>query len=231
MKPRNGTNISGAEDRRFDRLVDGELGEEDRRTLLSQLDGEPGGWRRCALAFLEAQAWKRDLAGLLSPPAPAAAKPQPAAGSAWWNRNARTVLAMAGSLVIAFMLGVHLSGRDMTTAVTPLGPRTSVVVPAAHGRPANDALGAANPWRMVTLSAQGGGGAIQLPAIQADRLDEAWLRGIPAPVSPDLLQALEESGHRVQQRRELLPVEMNDGRRLVVPVDQVDIDYVGRPRF
>ena len=84
---------------------------------------------------------------------------------------------------------------------------------------------------MVTLTARGGGNAVQLPAVKADRLDKAWLQNIPAPVSPDLLQALQESGHRVQQRRGLLPVEMNDGRRLVVPVDQVDIDYVGRPSF
>ena len=229
MKPGSDTNISGTDDGRFDRLVDGEMGEEDRRVLLSQMDREPGGWRSCALAFLEAQAWKRELAALLSPPAQSAAKPQPA-GSAWWNRHAGTVLAMAGSFLIAFMLGVHLSGRDMTTAVTPLGSRASVVS-AAQGRQPNQATRAANPWQMVTLTGRGGGSALQVPAIPADRLDEAWLRDIPAPVSPDLLQALEESGHRVQQRRELLPVEMNDGRRLVVPVDQVDIDYVGRPSF
>ena len=44
---------------RFDRLVDGELSEEERRELLAGLDNEPGGWRRCALAFLEAQCWKQ----------------------------------------------------------------------------------------------------------------------------------------------------------------------------
>ena len=217
----DGTNISAADERQFDRLVDGELSEEDRRGLLSQLEREPGGWRRCALAFLEAQAWKREFAALLSPPVEAAAKPRPA-GSPWWNRHAGTVLAMAGSFLIALMLGLHLSGHDITTAVTPLTP---------HGRQPAEAASASNPWQMVTLTARGGGNALQLPAIKADRLDEAWLRNIPAPVSPDLLQALQESGHRVQQRRGLLPVEMNDGRRLVVPVNQVDINYVGRPSF
>ena len=46
------------DDSRFDRLVDGELSEEERRELLAGLDAEPGGWRRCALAFLESQCWK-----------------------------------------------------------------------------------------------------------------------------------------------------------------------------
>ena len=45
----------------FDRLADGELGPADERALLAALDDEPGAWRRCALALLEAQAWRREL--------------------------------------------------------------------------------------------------------------------------------------------------------------------------
>src|SRR5438477_7928584 len=48
----------------LDRLVDGEVAEPQRRALLSRLEQSPGGWRRCALAFLEAQAWREAL----SPP-------------------------------------------------------------------------------------------------------------------------------------------------------------------
>jgi hypothetical protein len=33
----------------------------------------------------------------------------------------------------------------------------------------------------------------------------------------------------VEQRRKLLPWRMKDGRRLVVPVDEVDFHYVGNP--
>ena len=50
-----------ADDRQIDRLVDGELAESEVRELLSRLDGDPHGWRRCAVAFLEAQAWRREL--------------------------------------------------------------------------------------------------------------------------------------------------------------------------
>jgi hypothetical protein len=42
----------------LDQLVDGELGEAERESLLRTLDREPDGWKRCALAFLEAQAWR-----------------------------------------------------------------------------------------------------------------------------------------------------------------------------
>jgi hypothetical protein len=41
----------------LDRLVDGELGESERREVLQTLERQPDGWRQCALAFLEAQSW------------------------------------------------------------------------------------------------------------------------------------------------------------------------------
>src|SRR5260370_21580495 len=50
------------EERLLDRLVDGELPERERRELLLRLEKVPDGWRRCALAFLEAQTWGQALA-------------------------------------------------------------------------------------------------------------------------------------------------------------------------
>ena len=49
------------DDRLLDRLVDDELDGPQRAELLAALDAEAGGWRRCAVAFLEAQAWERAL--------------------------------------------------------------------------------------------------------------------------------------------------------------------------
>jgi hypothetical protein len=45
----------------FDRLVDGELSGAERRALLESLDARPQAWRRCALAFLEAQTWRKEF--------------------------------------------------------------------------------------------------------------------------------------------------------------------------
>ncbi len=242
MNPKDDAKLSGGDERQFDLLVDGELGEEDRRALLGRLDGQPGGWRRCALAFLEAQAWKREFAALLRPARPAeqsAASPRPtpsprSANRGWWSSPAGTVLAMAGSFLIALMLGVHWNrsawnNPGMTTAAASLGPRTHAQDQAARRGQHPDVAGVAKPWQLVTLAGvDSRGKPLQLMAIQADRLDGAWLQSIPKPVSPDLLQAFQDSGYRVGQQRELFPVRMNDGRRLVVPVDQVNIHYVGR---
>ena len=49
------------DDTKFDRLVDGELTTDEYREMLTTLDEEPGGWRRCAMAFLEAQAWTLEI--------------------------------------------------------------------------------------------------------------------------------------------------------------------------
>src|SRR5262245_63838523 len=46
---------------RLERLVDGEMSPEEYRALLASLDEEPGLWRQCALAFLEAQALRQEL--------------------------------------------------------------------------------------------------------------------------------------------------------------------------
>ena len=45
----------------LDRLVDGELSAEARRAFFARLDASPEGWKRCALAFLEAQAWRESF--------------------------------------------------------------------------------------------------------------------------------------------------------------------------
>ena len=59
----------------FDRLADGELSPADQRALLAALDDEPGAWRRCALALVEAQVLRRSSAPgamrpRLRPPSP-----------------------------------------------------------------------------------------------------------------------------------------------------------------
>lgn len=49
----------------LDGLVAGELSGDQYRAVLRQLEATPDGWKRCALAFLEDQAFKQDLNQLL----------------------------------------------------------------------------------------------------------------------------------------------------------------------
>lgn len=102
--------VSDVTEERLDRLVDGELSRDEYRALLESLDREPDGWRRCALAFLEAQAWQRELpivraegfVGAASG-APSTTAHRNGGGSVWSTWAGR--LALAASWFLVFALG------------------------------------------------------------------------------------------------------------------------------
>jgi len=259
--------MTADDDRRFDLLADGELSDRERRELLSGLDDEPGGWRRCALAFLEAQCWRRELGAVREEaarrPAGAAStdSPGPSVPSdrrhAWWLRTSGTLLAMAASFLAAMALGwwifgpgeagdlapappLRVAGEELpsagATAVPEPGPGPLAApqladqepaVPREPGAPPEDTPG---QWRWFTLTPVGGlpEGAepIRLPAFEPCEFDEGWLRNLPGGLPPEVLSALREAGHRVRHHRDLVPFVLEDGRRLLVPVDEVDVHYV-----
>jgi hypothetical protein len=240
MKPIDENPSPGSvDDRRLDRLVDGELDERDRRALLVQLEQEPEGWRRCALAFLESQCWRKELGAVVPPAACQPAAPRPPRRNTWLRRLA-TPLAMAASFLAALLLGMQVrqtwhggpSGPGPATDQLAARDRAKIDIPR-QGPPAGPEEPFTSPWQMVALSAPDGPDGdrqtIRLPAVVRDQLDERWMESFPAAVPADVLRSLERTGHQVQQRRGLLPVQMKDGRQLVVPVDQVEVRFVGRP--
>lgn len=236
----------------FDRLADGELSESERRELLAGLDREPGAWRRCALAFLEAQSWRQELGGLRQEAGPQAEEPR-RFHSGVSRRTPRlpryggTLLAMAASFLAALWLGSMIDEARDTPRPGTAGPRqlagvedgrTTVEAPRPEGisaeAPAQADRGS-GPWEVVTVSVpeglQGIEGPIRLPALARDRFDEQWLRNLPPVVPDDVVGALKRTGHEVRQRREWLPLRMQDGRQLVVPIDNVDVHYLGGPTY
>jgi len=268
--------MAADDDRRFDLLADGELSEAERRELLSAIEDEPGGWRRCALAFLEGQCWRRELgavrketaerpAGAVSVSVDAAFADDPApsvaAGrrSTWLLHTTGTPLAMAASFLASMALGWWAFGPRRGDDFTPAPP----VHVAEHGSAAGAAPGpdvgpwpdrglagqepavsrqqGAPPetvpgrWRWVTLTpaAENAQGAdpIRLPAVEPPAFDENWLQSLPGGLPPEVLEALRDAGHRVRHHRDLVPFMLDDGRRLLVPVDEVDVHYVGNSMY
>src|SRR5262245_56567307 len=95
------------DDMLFDRLVDGELSADERRELLISLEGRPGGWRKCALAFLEAQTWQRELTRVVNEPVVARSVSLAADDdSQFASRRAVQFLTLAASVFVAFTLGL-----------------------------------------------------------------------------------------------------------------------------
>src|SRR3954467_783830 len=98
------------DDIQLDRLVDGELSSSERRRLLESFDKRPESWRRCALAFLEAQSWREELGQVARDQGPQAAASVSPVSSVGLNRKpawmiGATWLAMAAGLLLAFGLG------------------------------------------------------------------------------------------------------------------------------
>ncbi|MDY0167222.1 MAG: hypothetical protein RBS80_11810 [Thermoguttaceae bacterium] len=249
------TNSGQVDDQRFDRLVDDELPAAERREFLTSLDSQPDGWRRCALAFLQAQCWRKEMASFLgeadATPAPAALAPdaeskamhQPRRPTRRLAGRLATALAMAASFLIALWLGWLIQDAAEVAGVPTPGPEqlaqsapapqvpdpVNPRIPSPQQRP----IAPRGPWQMVTLSANGPDGqgteTIELPACERQVLDSHWPEGLPSALPLEVLESLERSGYRVRRHRELLPIEMQDGRRLIVPVEEVDVQYVGQP--
>lgn len=205
-------------ERVLDRLVDGELPPRERQRLLAALDDEPGGWRRCALAFLEAQAWRWQLTRLATEPllprvqvaqAPRADSPRRAWG---W------LLAAAASLAGAFLLGTRYPSA--TIAGDPAPAHVAQEPTFAARAPQASASEDAKPWRTLSLK----------PVGSADDVDPLELRVVndndeaPRALSSLVGRGLEQDGWDVERRKALVPIELSDGRRVLVPVEQVDLE-------
>ena len=79
------------------------------------------------------------------------------------------------------------------------------------------------------MVAEGGGGKIekmQVPLVDGSRM--GWWQSQPAAVVPDeVRRAVERSGWQVRQERKYFPVELPDGRRALVPIDQIEMVPAG----
>jgi hypothetical protein len=234
----------------FDRLVDGELSESNRTELLNSLDQEPDGWRRCALAFLEAQCWKKELGGLRQA-MPAVQAPVSSAVAARLRPTKRrsspiglagTLTAMAATFLLFLGAGIvwqhsgnrlgnffgagsnQIASNKDGQAITQSGSQTAVA--QTDSQPKN--------WQWVRLSPAGStntGESVRLPALERDRMDQQWLQSLPSPIPQSVVQALEHSGYQVRRQQELMPMPLKDGRQLVVPVDRVQLQYVGNTTY
>ena len=196
-----------SEERLLDLLVDGELGDAERRSLLLRFENQPNGWRRCALAFLEAQSW-RDAFRPVSASSAVGAKPEPmprpVARKRPYLRSTASLAGLAASLVAAFTLGWGL-----------------------HKMPADSA-------RSVSIAAENKAATVEpvdppLPQPLVVAVQEA------SPSQPDnattpsdlIVRQWEQKGFRAETQTHLMSMELEDGQRVTVPIREVRLQYVG----
>lgn len=212
------------DDRLIDRLVDGDLPDDERRALLLRLEAEPDGWRRCALAFLEAQAWRHSLGSL----AREVSGTKPTGEILSLPETPRRLLAprlaaWAAGLLAAFALGWTTAGssRPHTPQVADL-PRP--VPPPPSRRPESQKLPTAVAHQDVAKPE-----AAPRPAPSpAKALAVPGPSGPSTPAVPAYVRSLlERRGYLVEERRGMV-IGVSGGRRVVIPAEKVKIRYVGR---
>jgi hypothetical protein len=236
-------------DHLFDCLVDGELSQAQYQALLAALDDEPGGWRRCALSFLEGQALEQELGSLrrerveAPPTAPPAANVSRAGvriGAPW------IALAMVASFLVAFGLGLAIRRDSSPSATGAPAPQVAendpppAAVPTALPNRNNSALAKDDargnqPLGNVTLVVDGNAASpqqrVEVPVYSYDQVGQDYFASEHMALPPEVRDMLQRSGHELRRRQQLVPLQLENGQQAVFPMEEVEIVPVRMPAF
>ena len=227
-------NAEQNDDSRFDRLVDGAMTTAEYKSFLASLEDEPGGWRRCAMAFLEAQAWGKECSAIRRVDEESA----PRAKELVELRREKTpsfpsfasLFAAAVSVLLAFGLGMTMQNQFFAPQAVPTrsagqNPSGDLGAPPRMAADANTEEdleiaamklvidGAGNQEVVVPVISDGSAGGETLVETE--------------PVIPDsVLRALRMRGHDIRRQQEFIPVPTGDGRHVIFPVEQYQITPV-----
>jgi hypothetical protein len=162
-------------------------------------------------------------------------------------------LAIAASLLIAFTLGIAARGwwpaaalPDHAEQMATTQPVQPTVAPPEKALATNEnqitensdqtTPATANPtsakWQAlkVTIPTADGQGeqTVEVPLVAADEQKMKSMLEKQEPLLSDVaLQALQSTGHEVEQRRTYYPVQLADGTQAILPMDYVEVRDTG----
>lgn len=236
------------DDQRFDRLVDGELSRDEYNDLLRSLDQQPDGWRRCALAFLEAQALRQEF-GELTGNAEVSSQPTTAAASD--KRRIRRwpgVFAIAASFLIAFGLGLMFRGGwpeaptdtgGMPVAKDEVQPEAPIEQPiegpelAETPKPETEQPGQYQGNVRLVFDRPDGLGSQELgaPVFGWTPDNARMLYEDSLQIPPEMRRILQRMGGDLRWDQQVMPFETKDGQRVLIPIRQMELTPVGGRRY
>jgi hypothetical protein len=232
--------MNQSEDILFDRLVDGELSDAERRALLESLDAQPSGWRRCALAFLEAQSWGKELKRVVHSPRTNSPETNdsvhgemPIVRPANNQRvsamaSAGRWLAIAAGLLLAFTLGIAqrpgaipMAGKSAGPNVDAPGRIVTLTQPPAGNR--NDANTDQDALTLWVRDDAGHTRPLRVPLVDAGALDRQFGTQFQSSVPGAVRDHLQNRGYQVESKRRYAPLWLENGRPMMVPVEDTKI--------
>lgn len=200
----------------IDRLASGDLSGSERRELFAWLDRDLSRWRRCALALLEARELDETFVDWR-------AESQPRTVTAALTPVRRpfhpnSVLALAASVIIAFVLGLVARGWSQVEA-----PNVAELPRPAAAAAGQQAIAEKSPV-VVPDQAASDERPVQTIASTASVP--------PTGVIPAYIRSqLERQGYQLRSQHGRLPVVLPDGRRGTIPVDELQVNYVGQQTY
>lgn len=236
----------------IDRLVGGDLNDQERRELLTWMDAEPLRWRRCAYAFLEAQVIREAFATIgssdteydsavspnVSCAAPSKNRPhkiflpswRPAVnvaaaalvfGCGWLFGNRVTLSQAEVARQTTHESSVEKPGSDKSATGTADTPRPPTI-PA----PAPQVPTAGKPESKVIVTTRPPNCEFTLPMLGKDLPADHWARQSTVP--KHIKNQWDSQGYQVSENRRFVPMQLADGRRVVVPINHVTLKFVGQ---
>lgn len=223
---------------RLERLVDGELSPEEYRAMLASLEEEPGLWRQCALAFLEAQALKQELGnvrrGFDVRESVAVTSDVSIRTSTVWDKL-QILLAVAASFLVAFGLGlavpkIHSLMQEGAGGGNMNGQPQVVLTDGRDSQeaPYEDVRRVGDVRLLLDGSADGSQEAGRVPVYEVGRDMAQFLAGDPSALGPEMLELIRRGGYEVRHDQQYFPAPLDDGRQIIVPVEGFQITPVSR---
>lgn len=215
------------------RLVDGELDEPQQQEFLAQLDHEPSGWRRLAVAFVETQIWARAYREAIgvADPLPAVAPP-----STRPKLRPLAILSAAAALLVAWALGAWQgawwgasAAKAPQVADQRKLPADQEESPPARSHEERLPAGPRQPPEKLRLylgdASSDAPRTVDVPLIPFSQLSKGGYPSPNAAIPEPVRETLTRYGYRVHRHTELLQLRFEDGRRVILPVDYVRLAH------
>ena len=244
------TYLSPEEELLVERMVDGEVSEEERRQIVNRLDETVDGWRFCALSFLEVQSFQEALkkrpqtneASTLSEPSnPTSLGNKKRFSNKWRDRS---FSAAAGFLVATIAIGglVEFNGISQSTQTKP----ASIVI---HETPSSDHANAEldvavpiqreardggklladsiTPQTVVLNNPAKGLSNITTPCLEIAHYDPEALQISNSTIPQEVVNHMYNVGGTINAHRDEYRFPLDGNRILIVPVDTYDVKSNG----
>ena len=225
----------------LDRMVDGQLSEPERHALLEELEQTPDGWRRLALAYVEAGAWAADFGEfvgqkqnqLAANMAPVSSPARSGGPVVRWAMVVGLLLAVASGFALRGLWGVSpASDHANNTAQSRLETEDPLV-----SSPSPSKLKTVSPTRQETVTLLVNAGAsdalerIEIPLLDAADVEDEWFFGSHAPIPKQFLEEFQQQGRQVRTGRTFHQLTLGDGRQIVVPIDSIEVQSIDQKRY